>query len=98
MAKLKNLTHGTLNHPENPEVDPHKQLAAVVLTDAYRAVHHKNPVVRAKARYFFTSGSFDLWADMIHREYAVIIAGYHNVIKNGMPPGDKRRERYRKEQ
>ncbi len=98
MAKLRNLTHGTLNQPANPKLDPHVRLAAVVLAGGYRDVDDKQEIIQGKGRYFFEGGGFELWADMIHQDYAVCMAGYQKVLKDGLPSGDKRHDRYRKYQ
>ena len=98
MPKLQNITRQTLNQPANPELDPHAKLAAVVLSGGYRDVDDKEEYIQAKGRRFFNTGRFELWADMIHRDYAVIMAGYQKVLKEGLPATDKRRDRYRKDQ
>jgi hypothetical protein len=98
MPKLQKMTRRTLNQPANPELDPHVQLAAFVLTGGYRDLCDKKETVQAKGRRFFDDGGYELWADMIHRDYAVVMAGYQTVLKEGLPLGDKRRDRYRIDQ
>ncbi len=95
MAKVQKLTSQTLNQRQSPELDPHKRLAAAVLAGGYQDVDDKKEAVQAKGRRFFENGRFKLWADMIHRDYDVITDGFQRVLKDGVPLGDKRRDRYR---
>ncbi len=97
MPKLQNITRQTLNQPANPELDPHVALAAAVLGGGYRDVCDNKEYIQGKGRHFFEDGGFELWADMIHRDYDVILDGYQKVLKDGLPFGDRRRDRYRTE-
>ncbi len=98
MPKLRNLTRQTLNQPANPELDPHAALSAAVLSGGYRDVDDNDEKIRGKGQRFFQRRRFELWADMIHRDYDVILDGYQKVLKEGLPAGDARRDRYRNDQ
>lgn len=84
-----------MNHKERREDDPHVQLAAAVLTGGYRDLRDERAAIRDKARYFFESHRCELWADVLRVDYDVVRAGQINVEENGLPDGDRRRERYR---
>ncbi len=94
MSKIHNVRGTSMNHAENREADGHVQLAASVLTAAYRDLHVSNMGDRRRAGLFFTNGGFHVWADMAHLDYEVVLRGYRNVKANGLPAGDLRRERY----
>lgn len=85
-----------MNHLQRRADDPYVQLAAAVLTGAYRDLVNTREVVRDKARYFFDSHRFELWADMLRVDYGVVKLGARSVEADGLPLGDGRRERYRR--
>ncbi len=95
MPKLQKHLHKTLNQVANPELDPHVALAAAVLVGGYLDMDSKKETIRGKGRRFFQRRRFELWADMLHRDHAVVMAGFERVLKDGVPLGDKRRDRYR---
>lgn len=96
MARLDKVTAGTLNHRPGIEFDPHARLGAAILLSAFKDMDSPSDTVRRKARYFFTSGAFKVWADVAHRDYDTVMRGYRNVLANGYPDHDARRVRYRR--
>lgn len=97
--QLNTLSDGkktSMNHRARREDDPHVQLAAAVLTGGYRDLVDMRAAIRDRARYFFESHRCELWADAVCTDYAVVREASVNVEENGLPDGDRRRERYRR--
>ncbi len=93
MSKIHNVRGTSMNHAVNRERFGPVQLSACVLTARYRDLV-AGPVIKRQAVEFFESREFEPWADMAHLDYEVVLRGYRNVLENGLPAGDLRRERY----
>lgn len=86
-----------MNHAARHQDDPHVRLSLAILTGGYRDLDDKaNTHNQRSGRRFFVLGRFKLWADMARIDYGVVMDGYRNVLANGLPAGDRRRERYRR--
>ena len=85
-----------MNHKGRRENDPHVRLSAAILTGGYRDLVAKHEPVRDQALAFFGLRRFELWADMVRVDYDVVTRAAANVEANGLPDGDRRRERYQR--